>query len=291
MKTFYLGVHRPNWLPLIDVPLFISRRVFPVGTFPRAVGPYAIDSGGFTELQKYGEWTLSAEEYVAFLRRAWEETGPFDFAAPRDWMCEPAVIQGGRWGGQYFAGTSLTVAEHQRRTVDDYLRLRDLAPDLPIIPVIQGWREDDYLRCADLYADAGVDLASGPVVGLGSVCRRQNTIEAAYIIDALAAHGVTNIHGFGFKIEGLRQCWYELRTADSLAWSKDGRHAGPCVHPPYATGQRPKSEANCRTYALAWRDRHIRPPARRRQRNRQLDLFAAVGALSETSTTKETTHE
>jgi hypothetical protein len=63
------------------------------------------------------------------------------WAAPQDWMCEPIVINGGTAGGQRFAGTHLSVAEHQRRTVANYAQLRDLAPDLPIIPVVQGWSD------------------------------------------------------------------------------------------------------------------------------------------------------
>jgi hypothetical protein len=273
---FYLGIHMANWLArpeLADVPVFVSRRVFPKRTLPRAVGSYAIDSGGFTELQKYGRWTITPAQYVAFLRRCWDEVGPFDFAAPMDWMCEPAVINGGWFNGQHFVGTKLPLRWHQRQTVRNYIQLRDLAPDLPIIPVIQGWRETDYLRCADMYTDAGVDLAAAPLVGLGSVCRRQNTTEAAHIIDALREHGVSSLHGFGFKVEGLRACWYQLATADSLSWSKDGRHRPPCIHPPYARGKPPKNEANCLPYALDWRQRHIRAPRGRRQPTRQLELF------------------
>jgi len=52
-----------------------------------------------------------------------------------DWMSEPIML----------AKTGLTVAVHQARTVANYLALRDLAPDLPFIPVLQGWRLDDYL--------------------------------------------------------------------------------------------------------------------------------------------------
>jgi hypothetical protein len=286
VDIWYLGIHRPNWLSdsrLAEVPVFISRRTFldrRTGeyrrTFPKAVGRYAVDSGGFTELQQYGRWTITPAQYVAFLRRLWAETGPFDFAAPQDWMCEPAVINGGWFVKQHFAGTGLSVVEHQRLTVDNFVQLRNLAPDLPIVPVLQGWAEDDYLRCVDMYASAGVDLTAEPVVGLGSVCRRQDTDEAGFIIDSIRERGIRTIHGFGFKIEGLRNCWHQLATADSLAASKDGRHAGPCQHPPYAAGVQPKSEANCLPYFLAWRRRHIKPPIRRRPRQQQLDLLAGV---------------
>lgn len=277
MRRWYLGIHRPNWLErqeLAEVPVFITRRVFPRVTFPVAIGPYAIDSGGFTELQKFGEWTITAAEYVAFLRRVWNETGRFDFAAPMDWMCEPWVIEGGWHEGRQYAGTHLPVSEHQQLTVDNYLELRDLAPDLPIIPVLQGWMVTDYLRCADMYAAAGVDLATAPLVGLGSLCRRQNTDEAAEIIDALRDYGVGRLHGFGFKIEGLKRTWWQIETADSMSWSKDGSHAGPCVHPPYARGFQPQSEANCLPYALAWRKAHIQEPAK--PYVRQTDLLTAI---------------
>jgi len=285
MKTWYLGIHRPHWLAdprLAEVPVFISRRTFlakdGVGyrrAFPRAVGPYAVDSGGFTELKDHGRWTITPAEYVAFLRRLWAETGPFDFAAPMDWMCEPAVITGGQFAGLSFLGTGLTEAEHQRRTVDNLVELRRLAPDLPIIPVIQGWTRDSYLRCIGLYAAAGIDLTTEPLVAVGSVCRRQHMDVAAEIIDAIRDASVRNLHGFGFKIEGLRQCWGELVAADSMAWSLDGRYAGVCEHPPWLTGVRPRSEANCLDYAIAWRARHVHQPARPSQR--QLGLFDLAG--------------
>lgn len=273
---FYLGIHMPAWLArpeLAEVPLFISRRTFTGRkTYPKAAGPYGIDSGGFTELKDYGTWTITPAEYVDFLNRAWEEIGPYDWAAPMDWMCEPAVITGGTFAGLHFVGTGLSEAEHQRRTVDNYLQLRTLAPDRRIAPVLQGWRRPAYLRHAAMYHAAGIDLSTQPVVGLGSVCRRQNTDEAADIIDALLDAGVRNLHGFGYKVEGLRRSWHTLTTADSLSWSKDGRHAGPCQHPPYARGRQPISEANCLPYALAWLARNIRPPDRPYER--QLDLLA-----------------
>jgi hypothetical protein len=282
VNTWYLGIHMPNWLArpeLAEVPVFISRRTFydrRAGryrrTFPRAAGRYAIDSGGFTELKDHGRWTITPAEYVDFLDRVWEETGAYDFAAPMDWMCEPAVISGGRFAGLHFVGTGLSEAEHQRLTLDNFLDLRTRAPRRRVAPVLQAWRRRGYLRHRAMYAAAGIDLSAEPVVGLGSVCRRQDTDEAADIIDSLLDSGVRNLHGFGFKIEGLRRCWAQLATADSLSWSKDGRHAGPCQHPPYSRGSQPISEANCLPYALAWRHRHVRPPTRHYER--QLDLFA-----------------
>lgn len=256
---FYLGTHRPNWLwQMHDVPLFVSHRVLRdrKSRFPIATTPWALDSGGFTELNMFGKWETTPQEYVDAVRRYVEELSHLEWASPQDWMCEPWVV----------ARTGLTVAEHQVRTMENYLVLRDLAPDLPFIPVLQGWELDDYHAHADAYAAAGVDLSIEPVVGIGSVCRRQATGQITGIFDSLYARGL-RMHGFGVKTQGLAMYADTLTSADSLAWSyrarKDAR-AG-IRHCPKNTC------ANCAHFALAWRDRLLRNVS-----TRQLSLLGGV---------------
>lgn len=242
MTEFFLGTHQPGWLSRTDVPLFVSdRRLRGYKKLPRATTRWALDSGGFTELSTHGSWACgpTPAQYVDSVRRYAEEIGQLAWAAPQDWMCEPWIL----------TKTGLPLLEHLRRTVDNYLHLREIAPDLPFVPVVQGWRRDDYLACVDLYDRAGVDLSSVPVVGLGSVCRRQATGEAELIVDALRAAGVSRLHGFGFKVLGLRRCGSRLASADSMAWSIDARRKPPlagCTH---------LNCANCLRYALLWRRR------------------------------------
>ena len=244
MTTFYLGTHMPHWLNLTDVPLFISRTRLERApgelrkTLPIARGRWAMDSGGFTQLHKHGRWMITPEQYVAEVRRARDEIGGLDWAAPMDWMCEDSAL----------AMTGLSTYEHLVRTVDNYLHLHELAPDLEIIPVIQGKRGADYRTCLDLYERAGVDLAKEKVVGLGSVCRRQATEEIDLIASMLHARGLS-LHGFGVKTHGLAAYAPCLTSADSLAWSYGGRKIHPCSH---GHGQ---SEANCLQFALSWRRR------------------------------------
>ncbi|GAA1531165.1 DUF7221 family queuine tRNA-ribosyltransferase-like protein [Kribbella lupini] len=239
---FYLGTHQPGWLRTSGVPLFVSdRRLRGYKTLPRAKAPWALDSGGFTELSTHGSWSAgpTPRQYAERVRRYRDEIGGLMWAAPQDWMCEPWIL----------TRTGLSLLEHQRRTIDNYRELRETAPDLPFVPVLQGWHVDDYLACADLYAAAGVDLRSVQVVGLGSVCRRQATSEAVAIIDALRAIGITQLHGFGFKVLGLRRCGHRLASADSMAWSVEARRSAPlpgCQH---------SNCANCRLYAHQWRHR------------------------------------
>jgi len=259
---FLLGTHQPGWLARAGVPLFVSdRRLRVYRRLPRAAAPWALDSGGFTELQQYGRWTCGPAEYADRVRRYRDQIGGLMWAAPQDWMCEPIVISGGRAGRLRFAGTGLTVAEHQRRTVTSLLRLRDLAPDVWWLPVLQGYTTTEYLACAGMYAAAGIDLTAEPLVGLGSVCRRQATSEAHQIITALHERGITRLHGFGVKILGLRRYGHLLTSADSLAWSEDARRrARPMPGcPAHRPGCPPRCRAhhancaNCLRYALAWR--------------------------------------
>ena len=255
--TFYLGTHRPNWLWQIhDVPLFISHRALRdrKSRFPRATTPWALDSGGFTELNLFGGWQTTPEEYVEAVARYADELGHLEWASPQDWMCEPWVI----------AKTGLSIAEHQERTVENFLALRDMATDLPFVPVLQGWELDDYHAHADDYAAAGVDLATEPVVGIGSVCRRQATGQIAHIFDSLQGRGLA-MHGFGVKSAGLAQYADNLISADSLAWSYGARQdaragirgacgkntCANCLHRALAWRQKVLSTLDCRQYALS----------------------------------------
>lgn len=246
---FLLGTHHPGWLSKTHldgpdstaVPLFISdRRLRGYRRLPQAVAPWALDSGGFTELASHGTWDNgpTPAQYAARIRRYRNHIGQLLWAAPQDWMCEPWII----------AKTGLTVRQHQQRTVANFLELREIAPDLPIIPVVQGWTVADYLHAVDMYDRAGVDLTATPLVGVGSICRRQDTTEAGCILAALHIRGVTRLHGFGFKVLGLRRYATLLTSADSMAWSVAARR-----RPPLLGCTTHINCANCSRYAYRWR--------------------------------------
>jgi hypothetical protein len=223
--------HEISWSP---------RRLAARRRLPRAVTSWALDSGGFTELRLHGGWRTTAAEYAAAVRRYRDEIGRLEWAAPQDWMCEPFML----------AKTGLSIAAHQLRTVANYLELRSLAPDLPFVPVLQGWSLDDYRRCTVLFDEAGVDLTTEPRVGVGSVCRRQATGEIEAIVHSLALLGL-RLHGLGVKAGGLLRYADCLVSADSLAWSFDARRAAPLAGCSHANC------ANCLRYAAAWRERAL----------------------------------
>jgi hypothetical protein len=241
--TFYLGTHQPGWLGWLGVPLFVSdRRLRVYKTLPRAAAPWALDSGGFTELSTHGNWAHgpTPAEYVERINKYAKVIGQLQWAAPQDWMCEPFIT----------AKTGLTVQEHQWRTIDNLIDLRALNPQAPVIPVVQGYTVRDYAQHLNFYRAAGFDLDQEPLVGVGSICRRQGENEAGDIFRMLHACGVTRLHGFGLKKRGLAKFGDLLASADSMAWSFDARHA---PRMPQCQGGRHKNCANCGHYAMAWR--------------------------------------
>lgn len=252
MTLFYLGTHLLTWLwneEFAEVPLFVSNSQLKTrkSAYPRAVTRYAVDSAGYTEETRNGRWLTTPEQYVAQLRRYWAELGPFDFAMQQDRMCAARA----RDAIEEITGRRPTIAEQQAATVANFLTLRALAPELPIAPVLQGWEAEDYLACADRFAAAGVDLAAEPVVGLGSVAMRGRDPMIDGLLTALAARGITNLHGLGMKGGGLELHGGRFARADSLAWSMTARRdqitLGGCPH---------RGDCrNCGRWARVWRER------------------------------------
>lgn len=281
----YLGVdvHLSERAELAGIPRCVSRnRYARRRTIAQANGPTFIDSGAFTQLKTHGRWTFTPAEYVTELRRIVASLGPDNVVAigPMDWMCEAVVIEGGHTKDGTFVGTrphlglpdeaSLDdcVAEHQRRTVTNGIELRRLAPDLPIVYAIQGNTLDQYVRCVAMYREAGIDLTAEPLVGLGSVCRRQASSEIDLIVTTLHAMGI-RLHGFGVKRGGIEAYGPLLKSADSQAWSYASRkRVKLCPHGVV------KHEANCPVAAVAWwRQVSGRTP---RAAQPALDLFGAA---------------
>jgi hypothetical protein len=247
------------------VPLFVStRRMAHRRRLPRARGPVAIDSAGYSELSLYGEWRTPPRKYVADVRRYQQEIGRVEWAAVQDWMCEPPVR----------AKTGKTIAQHQALTIASVLELRSLAPEIGWAPVLQGYVLGDYLQHIEDYARAGIDLRAEAIVGVGTVCRRQATDEVVNILGQLAGLGL-RLHGFGVKKLGVLRLAEHLVSADSMAWSFDARR----MQRPTCGSRTHKNCANCLHFALRWRTDLLRGLAAPAQLNlwgptRQLSLWA-----------------
>ncbi|MFL6284546.1 MAG: hypothetical protein ACJ74Q_15480 [Pyrinomonadaceae bacterium] len=238
---FYLGIAEPSWLNFLTVPAFINRRRFQKlkRKFPRAVSRWGLDSGGYTEIEMFGEWRMSAREYIALVRFLREVVGNLDFALAMDW---PVTLVTNKI-------TRLSIKAHQARTLVSYVELVDLAPDLEAIftPVLVGYEPHDFIEMASSYYSVGVDLEKLPRVALGGLASRQHLPEVADLVSYFARCKIP-IHGLGFKKAGLSMCASKLASADSQSWSQEARlealdgtrrptpscahttHCGNCLH-------------------------------------------------------------
>lgn len=198
---------------------------------------WALDSGAFTELSTHSKWTVSPEVYAKEVERFSEEIGNMTFCTIQDWMCEPFMLR----------KTGLTVKQHQQFTTENWVELMSLSPDLPWLPVLQGWKPHEYLEHLELYEKYGLDLAEKPYMGVGSVCKRQHLDEIQSVFQSL--HPYIRSHGFGVKTQGLQKYGHLLESSDSMSWSFTARRQklrllGCTTH---------INCANCLKFALLWR--------------------------------------
>lgn len=184
-----------------------------------------VDSGAFTELFIYGRYRHEVSEYAAELYRL-HQGGVVNIVAAvaQDYMCEPFML----------AKTGLTVAEHQRLTIQRYDalvaeldRLFDGRCPFPVLPVLQGYAPSEYVTHVRAYGDR---LGQGMWVGVGSVCKRNSSPDkiAAVLRAIKSVRPDLMLHGFGVKLTALLSTAVRdlLATADSMAWSFAARKEG-----------------------------------------------------------------
>lgn len=213
---FYVGLHQPADAKHFDRAFISVNRIRRRKKAIQA-GAWIMDSGAFTEISKFGEYRSSVAEYAEVINR-WADDPKLVAAVSQDYMCEPFILE----------KTGLTVDDHQRLTIERYDALRVLVdPRVYVMPVLQGYSVEDYLRHLEMY---GNRLPRGAYVGVGSICKRNTDIKAveAILTAIKAVRPDLRLHGFGLKITALsswvvRDCLY---SADSMAWSFSARRQG-----------------------------------------------------------------
>lgn len=156
---FYIGLHIPAHCgkfknSFISINLLKDRKsdINPIN--------WILDSAAFTQVEKYGDFLMSAAAYVKQINR-WANCGNLEMAVSQDYMCESFILK--KWGR--------TVKDHQQMTVERYYQIINNMPQVYVMPVLQGYTLEEYLHCADMY-----DFPEGSYVGIGSVCKRNKNV-------------------------------------------------------------------------------------------------------------------
>jgi hypothetical protein len=213
----FVGLHQPSDAKHFDAA-FVSVNRLRNRKSDFKVGDWIMDSGAFTEIATHGRYRESVDGYVEQIER-WSKCGNMLAAVSQDYMCEAWILE----------KTGLTIADHQRLTIERYDAIQSKT-SVYIMPVLQGFDPGDYVAHVRAY---GERLTNGMWVGVGSVCKRNGDPSAIY--DVLSAikkvRPDLRLHGFGLKTTALSDggVFDLLHTADSMAWSfaarKQGRNA------------------------------------------------------------------
>lgn len=243
-------------------------RLLKLKKLPRATAPWVLDSRAYTEIMENGAWRFTAAEYARDVMRYAAEIGQLEWVAPQDWPAASRVL----------AVTGLSVHEHQVRTVDSVVTLRELlAGVVDVLAVVTGETLEDYLRHIEMYSAAGIDLTRERLVGVGALVGRPAG-EVARIIRALYAAGITRMHGFGLKTGVLALVGHLLASTDSTDWQREGRYdVGLCQH----EGSGVRWETNCPQYAREWRARQEEIAARAALAPEPVEAPALAGYVQE----------
>src|SRR5436853_7177742 len=94
-----------------------------------SVNAWMLDSGAFTELARFGHYRNSVQEYADCIKR-WKTCGELLTAVSQDYPCELPMRE----------KTGLTVADHQRLTIERYDELLQCDTGVYILPVLQGYQ-------------------------------------------------------------------------------------------------------------------------------------------------------
>ena len=214
---FYPGLHQPSDAKHFDRACVSVTRLKPRRA-PIGCPDVLVDSGAFSELHLHGRYRDTTAAYAKELLRLWQDgVVRITAAVAQDYMCEPFMLQ----------KTGLTIADHQRLTIERYAQLAAERLPFKIMPVLQGYAPEDYARHARAY---GRLLKPGQWVGVGSVCKRNSRPgEVLAVLKAVRdAKPLIRLHGFGLKTTALADPAIRnmLHSADSMAWSFAARWEG-----------------------------------------------------------------
>jgi hypothetical protein len=215
---FFVGLHQPSDAKHFERCFVSVTRLS--GQHGRrscfTAGEWIMDSGAFTTIERHGGYPEPPSAYAAHIRR-WRDCGRLLAASSQDYMCEPHMLE----------RTGLSVADHQRLTIERYDALVAEQTGVYILPVIQGYEPREYVSHVRQY---GARLAPDAWVGVGSVCKRNGSPRAieSVLYAIKRERPDLRLHGFGLKgmAFGSSLVTRLLYSADSMAWSYAARRQG-----------------------------------------------------------------
>lgn len=230
MSRFYIGLNPRYqyypWLPS-RINVMVSAGGYWGGQdwrrktkYPILAGSRWLDSGGFTLLNRYGDYPFDLLQYhnlVCWLRP--------NFYASLDYPCEPEITR---------TLSRMTNRERIDATIENVARMIEwefYTYPSKLVPVIQGYSQAEYIYCIEQLASRNLIR---DYMAVGSMCRRISSQELHRLIPAIynlaKDCGVKQLHFFGLKLSpdlaDLGEFIYSRDSAVSLdSYDKELRAA------------------------------------------------------------------
>lgn len=201
----------------------------------------ALDSAGFVAMARYRFYPWTVEDYIRLAAAA-----PWCWFSAMDLCVEPEIARDEAAVLDRIAGTVRLFRVCQREAATHGIGNR-------LVPVLQGWRPDHYLRCLDRLPH----IDDAPLLGVGSVCRRQlgggdGILRLVDVLDRALGDMPARLHLFGVKSEAMAALRDHPRIAsvDSQAYGASARRRA------YAAG-RTKSEIFLARHMVSFQRRQL----------------------------------
>lgn len=222
------------------------------------VAGMCVDSGGFTAARRWGRYPWTPEQYAGFIRAVSRDV-PLAFCATLDYACERGVNR------EHYQ----TNTERIEATIANERACREVAPDLPWLPVLQGDTLEE--RAYDLARRRELGMLPTDYAGIGSVCGRGAAAARRVVRFYDGQLPGVKLHGFGMHIGALDDpvAMGALRSWDSYSWTW-ARGARSLRAPEYLKQDGENYSAYARRLAGLYLERTIEP---RLARPRTLPLW------------------
>lgn len=185
---------------------------------------FFLDSGGFSLLNKYGDYPFSVRDYISLIKYYRSH-----YAAVMDYPCEPDINRNNYLGklGYVELKEYKTNKERIEQTIAHTIEILNYEKELlptQIIPVIQGYTIQEYKYCIDRMCELGI-FDNHKYVAVGTMCRRISSKELRRYIVTITdyvwtTHPKIKFHFFGLKLNALKDiaCASRIYSCDSAAW-------------------------------------------------------------------------
>jgi len=189
---------------LISAATLWNGRKFKSFNTHHSVKEIFLDSGGFSFFNKFGDYEFDFNQFIHLARKI-----NADYVAVMDYPCEPEVNR------------SRLRTNYKRidKTIENAIKLMDLADDINWVMVVQGYTTDEYLYSIDKIKEQ--DLLTD-LMAIGSLCVRKSVSSARDIILLVRENlpSRIKIHGFGVDLRFLRDyvVFNSLYSTDTAAW-------------------------------------------------------------------------